>query len=84
MLNNDPIYCFVSCACIFLKEHAQAEGVSAKLGVALELAADLSCENGVPEMADYCEKVWQNCARLCVDVVSDKNGTGTRLTRADT
>jgi hypothetical protein len=35
-----------------LKEYAQAEGVSAKLGVASELAADLSCRNGVPETAE--------------------------------
>jgi hypothetical protein len=40
-----------------LKEYAQAEGVSAELGVASELVADLSRENGVPEMAEYCKKV---------------------------
>ncbi len=33
------------------------ERVSAKLGVASESAVDLSCGNGVPEMAEYCEKV---------------------------
>ncbi len=46
-----------------LKEYARAEGVLAKLGVALELAVDLSCRNGVPEMAEYCEKVPHSSAR---------------------
>ncbi len=36
-----------------LKEYAQAEGVSAKLGVASELAVDLSHRNKVPEMVEY-------------------------------
>jgi hypothetical protein len=67
-----------------LKEYAQVEGVSAKLGVALELAADLSWGNGVPEMAEYCEKVLCSSARPHIDVVPGKNGTGMRLTRADT
>jgi hypothetical protein len=67
-----------------LKEYARAERVSAKLGVALELAADLSRKNGVPEMADYCEKVPHNSARPHVDVVLGGNGTGTCLTSADT
>jgi hypothetical protein len=38
-----------------LKEYAQAEGVSIKLGVASESTADLSHKNGVPEMAEYCK-----------------------------
>jgi hypothetical protein len=67
-----------------LKKYAQAEGVSAELGVALESAADLSCENGVPETADHCEKVPRNSARPHIDIVLGKNGTGTCLTRADT
>jgi hypothetical protein len=36
-----------------VKEYVQAEGVSVKLGVALEAMADLSHKNGVPEMAEY-------------------------------
>ncbi len=60
------------------------EGVSAKLRVALELAADLSRENEVRETAEYCEKVLRSSARPHVDVVSGGNGTGTRLTSADT
>jgi hypothetical protein len=53
-----------------LKGYARAEGVSAELGVASELAADLSRENGVPEMAEYCEKVPRNSTRPHKDVVS--------------
>jgi hypothetical protein len=67
-----------------LKEYARVEEVLAELGVALELAADLSHENRVPEMVEYCEKVSRNYARPHVDVVPDRNGTGTCLTRADT
>ncbi len=67
-----------------VKKYAQAEGVSAKLRVALELAADLSPENGVPETAEYCEKVLPNSARPHVDVVPGRNGTGMCLMRADT
>jgi hypothetical protein len=67
-----------------LKECARVEGVSAKFGVALESAADLSHENRVSETAEYCEKVLRTSARLHVDLVPDGNGTGTRLTRADT
>jgi hypothetical protein len=67
-----------------LKEYARAEGVSAKLGVALELAVDLSCGNGVPEMAEYCEKVPRTSARPHVDLVLGRNGTVTHLTCADT
>jgi hypothetical protein len=67
-----------------LKEYAQAEGVSAKFGVALELGADLSCGNGVSEMAEYCERVPCTSARPHVDLVPGGNGTGMRLTHADT
>ncbi len=67
-----------------LKQYAQAEGVSAELGVASELVVDLSCNNGVPETAKHCEKVPCSSARPHVDLVPGKNGTGTRLTRADT
>jgi hypothetical protein len=67
-----------------LKEYAQAEGVSAELRVASESVADLSHGNGVPEMADYCEKVPRSSARPQVDVVPGGNGTGTHLTHADT
>ncbi len=67
-----------------MREYAQAEGVSPKLGVALESAADLSRGNGVPEMAEYCEKVPHSCAMPHIGVVPGRNGTGMRLMRADT
>ncbi len=67
-----------------LKEYARAEGVSAELGVASELVVDLSRRNGVPEMAEYCEKVPRSSTRPHIDLVPGGNGTGTRLTRADT
>jgi hypothetical protein len=57
-----------------LKEYARAEGVSAKLGVASELAADLSCENRVPETVEYCKKVPCNSVRPHVDAVLGGNG----------
>ena len=60
------------------------EGVSAKLGVASESALDLSCTNGVPETAEYCENVLRSSTRPQVDLLPGGNGTGTRLTRADT
>jgi hypothetical protein len=52
-----------------LKEYAQVEGVLVKLGEALELMADLSHKNGVPEMAKYYKKVLCNSARPHVDIV---------------
>jgi hypothetical protein len=67
-----------------LKECAQAEGVLAKLGVASESAADLSHGNRVPETVEYCEKVPRSSARPHIDLVPCGNGTGTRLTCADT
>jgi hypothetical protein len=67
-----------------VKEYAQAKGVLAKLGVALELAADLSRENGVPEMAEYCKRVPCNSSRPHVDFVPGGSVTGMHLMRADT
>ena len=69
-----------------MKEYARAEGVSAELGVASELAIELSCGNRVPETAEYCdcEKVPRSSARPHVDLVLGGNGTGMRLMRADT
>ncbi len=67
-----------------VKEYAQAEGVLAELGVASELAVDLSRGNGVPEAAVYCERVPRTSARPHVDLVLSENGTGTCLTRSDT
>jgi hypothetical protein len=67
-----------------LKEYAQAEGVSAELRVASELAADLSHGNRVPETAEYCEKVLRSTARPHVDLVPGENGTGMHLMHADT
>jgi hypothetical protein len=70
--------------CSTMKEYARAEGVSAKLGVALELAIDLSRRNGVPETAEYCEKVPCSSVWPHVDLIPGGNGTGTHLTHADT
>jgi hypothetical protein len=67
-----------------MKEYARAEGVSAKPGVASELGIDLSCGNGVSEMAEYCKKAPRTSARPHIDLEPDGNGTGTRLTRAET
>ena len=67
-----------------LKEYAQAEGVSAKLGVASELVIDLSHENGVSETAEYCEKVPCTSTRLHIDLVLGRNGTGMCLMHSDT
>jgi hypothetical protein len=66
-----------------MKEYAQAEGVSAGFGVDLESASDLSHGIGVSETAECWEKV-QCSTRPHVDVVPGGNGTGTRLTCADT
>jgi hypothetical protein len=67
-----------------LKEHARAEGLSAKFGIASESVADLSYGNGVPETTEYCEKVLHSSARPHVDLVPGGNGTGTCLMHADT
>ncbi len=66
------------------KEYARAEGVSAGFGIDFESASDLSCGIGVSKTAKCWEKVQRTSARPHVDLVPDKNGTGTRLTRADT
>jgi hypothetical protein len=67
-----------------LKEYARAEGVSAGFGVDLKSASDLSRGIGVSEMVECWEKVQRTSTRLHVDLVPGKNGTGTRLTHADT
>ncbi len=67
-----------------MKEYAQAEGVSAGFGVDLESASDTSRGTGVSEMAKCWEKVQRTSARPHVDLVLGRNGTGMRLTRADT
>ncbi len=67
-----------------MKEYAQVEGVSADLGVALELTVDLSRRNGVSEMVEYCEKVLHSSVRPHVNLVPVRNGTGTHLMRPDT
>jgi hypothetical protein len=67
-----------------MKEYAQAEGVSAGFGVDLESASDLSHGIGVSEMAECWEKVQRISARPHLDLLPGGNGTGTRLTCADT
>jgi hypothetical protein len=69
---------------ISVKECARAEGVLVKLGVALESTADLSHKNGVPETAEYYEKVPCDSARPHIDFVLGRSVTGTCMTRADT
>ena len=69
---------------VSLKEYARAEGVSARFGVDLELASDLSHGIGVSEMAECWEKVQRTSARPHVDLILGGNGTGMRLMRADT
>jgi hypothetical protein len=54
------------------------------IGRTLELAVDLSCGNRVSETAEYCEKVPCTSVRPHLDLVPGGNGTGMRLTRADT
>ncbi len=67
-----------------MKEYARAEGVLAGFGVDLELASDLFRGIGVSETAECWEKVQRTSAKPHVDLVPGRNGTGTRLTRADT
>jgi hypothetical protein len=67
-----------------LKEHAQAEGVSAGFRVDSESASDLSRGIGVSETAEFWEKVLRTSERPHVDLVPGRNGTGTRLMHADT
>jgi hypothetical protein len=67
-----------------MKKYARAEGVSVGFGVDLESTSDLSRGIGVSEMAECWEKVQHTSARPHVDLVPGRNGTGTRLTCADT
>jgi hypothetical protein len=60
------------------------EGLSAGFGVDLESASDLSRGIGVSETAECWEKDPCTSARPHVDLVPGRNGTGMRLTRADT
>jgi hypothetical protein len=58
--------------------------IGRRFGVDSESASDLSRRIGVLEAAEYWEKVQHISARPHVDLVPGENGTGTRLTRADT
>jgi hypothetical protein len=51
------------------------------IGRTSKSAIGLSHENGVSEMAEYCEKVPRTSVRPHVDLVPGRNGTGTRLRR---
>jgi hypothetical protein len=67
-----------------LKEYARAEEVSAGFGVDSVSVSDLSHGIGFSETAEYLEKVQRTSTGPYVDLVPDKNGTGTCLTCADT
>ncbi len=58
--------------------------IGRRFGVDSESASDLSRRIGVSETAEYWEKVQRISVRPHVDLVPGGNGTGTRLTRADT
>jgi hypothetical protein len=58
--------------------------IGRRFGVDLELASDLSRRIGVSETVEYWEKIQRTSARPHVDLVPGGNGTGMRLTRADT
>ncbi len=58
--------------------------IGKRFGVDSESASDLPLRIGVSETAEYWEKVQRTSARPHVDLVPGGNGTGTRLTRADT
>jgi hypothetical protein len=58
--------------------------IGQRFGVDLESVSDLSRRIRVSEMAEYWEKVKRTSARPHVDLVLGGNGTGTRLTHADT
>jgi hypothetical protein len=58
--------------------------ISRRFRVDSELASDLSRRIGVSETAEYWEKVQCSSARHHIDLVPGRNGTGMRLTRADT
>ncbi len=67
-----------------LKEYAQAEEVLARFGVDLKSVSNLSRGIGVSETTEYLEKVQSTSTRPHVDLIPGRNGTGTRLMRADT
>ncbi len=67
-----------------LKEYARVEGVSVGFGVDSESTSDLSRGIGVSETVECWEKVQCTSVRPHVDLVPGRNGTGTRLTCADT
>jgi hypothetical protein len=58
--------------------------IGRRFGVDAESASDLSCRIGVSETAEYWENVQRTSARPHIDLLPGGNGTGTRLTRADT
>jgi hypothetical protein len=58
--------------------------IGRRFGVDSESASALSRRVGVSEMAENWEKVQPTSARPHVDLVLGGNGTGMRLTRADT
>ncbi len=58
--------------------------IGQRFGVDLKSASDLSRRIGVSETVEYWEKVQRTSGRPHVDLVPGKNGTGMRLTRADT
>jgi hypothetical protein len=58
--------------------------IGQRFGVDSELASDLSHRIGVSETVEYWEKVQHTSARPHINLVLGMNGTGTRLTRADT
>jgi hypothetical protein len=58
--------------------------IGRRFGVDLEAASDLSRGIGVSKTAECWEKVPCTSARPHVDLVPGGNGTGSRLTHADT
>jgi hypothetical protein len=58
--------------------------IGRRFGVDLESVSDLSRGIGVSELAECWEKVQRTSARPHVDLVPGGNGTGMRLTRANT
>ncbi len=56
----------------------------ARFRVDLESVSDLSRGIGVSETAEYWEIVQRTSARPHVDLILGRNGTGARLSRADT
>jgi hypothetical protein len=68
---------------INLKRYARAKGVS-NMPKRREYRPEIRSRFGVSETVEYWEKVQRTSARPHVDLVPGKNGTGTRLMRADT